>query len=109
MVFFFNFLSLLPYQFNLTSQVRVLIIISVIHWLNLISYNLSANFNGVILHLIPEDRPVYIMLFLFVIEIVRNLIRPLTLILRLIGNIVAGHIFLVLIFSLIIKVGLRVY
>lgn len=43
-------------------------------------------------HLVPSGTPVQLMNFIVLIETVRNLIRPITLSVRLSANMVAGHL-----------------
>lgn len=54
-------------------------------------------------HLVPIGTPLLLMNFMVLIEIVSNIIRPITLSVRLCANIVAGHLLLRLLrnFSLI--------
>lgn len=47
-------------------------------------------------HIVPEGTPIYLASFIVLIERIRNLIRPLTLAVRLVANIIAGHLLLVL-------------
>jgi len=47
-------------------------------------------------HLVPQSTPGALMPFMVVIETIRNIIRPLTLAVRLMANIVAGHLLITL-------------
>jgi len=47
-------------------------------------------------HLVPIGTPNILMPFIVVIETIRNIIRPLTLAVRLSANIIAGHLLLTL-------------
>lgn len=105
-IFFLNFLGVLPYNFSPTSQVRVLILFSLGLWLGLFSFFASSNFKGLSSHIIPEGTPIFLTWFLFIIELVRNIIRPITLIVRLLANILAGHLLIILLFKLVLTINL---
>ena len=47
-------------------------------------------------HLVPNGTPGALMPFIVLIETVRNIIRPITLAVRLAANIIAGHLLLTL-------------
>jgi len=50
----------------------------------------------ILAHLVPTGSPNLLMPFIVLIELVRSIIRPLTLSVRLVANIVAGHLLLTL-------------
>lgn len=52
---------------------------------------------GVLAHLVPVGTPYALMPLMVLIELVRNIIRPITLSVRLAANIVAGHLLLCLV------------
>jgi F-type H+-transporting ATPase subunit a len=43
-------------------------------------------------HLLPQGTPNALIIFIVIIEIVRNIIRPITLCVRLTANLIAGHL-----------------
>lgn len=47
-------------------------------------------------HLVPQSTPGLLIPFIVLIESIRNVIRPITLSVRLIANIVAGHLLITL-------------
>lgn len=102
LIFFLNFSSVYPFVFPATSQVRIVLLLSVIFWLNLIIFSLGNNIKGLLYHAIPEGSPIYLTWFLFLIEVVRNLIRPVTLMVRLTANILSGHLLIILLSKLVL-------
>jgi F0F1-type ATP synthase membrane subunit a len=54
---------------------------------------------GFLAHLVPLGTPYPLMPLMVFIELIRGLIRPLTLRVRLVANIVAGHLLMVLLSS----------
>lgn len=91
-----NFLGLLPFVFTLTSHLSFSLSLAYILWLTFILASVRTNLNNFLIHLLPLGRPLILSPFLVLIESVRNLIRPVTLSVRLAANITAGHILLIL-------------
>tara|TARA_Y100001956_G_C4109920_1_gene181896 strand:- start:133 stop:507 length:375 start_codon:yes stop_codon:yes gene_type:complete len=56
-------------------------------------------YNNLFCHLVPIGTPSFLIPIIVIIESVRNIIRPLTLSIRLAANIVAGHLLLTLLGS----------
>merc|ERR1712178_429859 len=63
-------------------------------------------YNNLFAHLVPKGTPGFLIPVIVIIETVSNIIRPLTLSIRLAANIVAGH--LLLTFSLYLLLLLEV-
>lgn len=100
-IFLINFHSILSYNFALMSQVRLVSFLASHIWLCFIIFTISNNLKGLLAHCIPEGTPIYLTWFLFLIETLRNFIRPLTLTVRLVANILAGHLLMSLLSELI--------
>lgn len=66
--------------------------ISLLFWIPIMVCTLSSNFKGFISHMLPYGSPVSLMLFLPLVEIFSQLIRPFTLMIRLSTNLARGHI-----------------
>nr|YP_009228536.1 ATP synthase F0 subunit 6 [Phyllocoptes taishanensis]ALK03799.1 ATP synthase subunit 6 [Phyllocoptes taishanensis] len=99
-IFIFNFTSVLPFSFPACSQVSLVLFMGLCSWLAIVSCNVFSNVKGILSHCIPEGTPIYLTWFLFLIEIVSNVIRPLTLTVRLTANILAGHLLMILLSNL---------
>lgn len=96
-----NFFSVFSFIFPLSSQVRVILFLSLTTWVTSILFSLINLPSKFLSHLIPEGTPLPLTFLLFLIELVRNLIRPLTLIVRLVANILAGHLLIILLSRLV--------
>merc|ERR1712073_261041 len=56
-------------------------------------------YNNLLAHLVPTGTPAFLIPIIVIIETVGNIIRPMTLSIRLAANIVAGHLLLTLLGS----------
>lgn len=63
-------------------------------WVSLIISILTTQFRGFVSHMLPYGSPAALMLFLPLVEIFRQIIRPFTLMVRLSTNLSSGHIIL---------------
>lgn len=100
-IFLLNFVGLWPYNFSFTSQIGLVFWFSVLVWFILIIFFIKKSHRIFSSHLIPEGSPLLLTPFLFIIEIVRIIIRPLTLSIRLAANILSGHLLLILLFKIV--------
>lgn len=97
---FVNITSVFSFNFALFSQISLVMLLGLSIWL---SFNLFLNFysiKGFLSHCVPEGAPIYLIWFLFLIEIIRSSIRPLTVSVRLVANILAGHLLIILLSKL---------
>ena len=62
--------------------------------------------NNIFIHLVPQGTPNVLIPFIVLIESIRNIIRPITLTIRLTANIIAGHLLLTLLRRLGCKIPL---
>jgi F-type H+-transporting ATPase subunit a len=58
-------------------------------------------------HLVPQRTPGVLMPFIVIIESISNLIRPLTLSIRLSANIIAGHLLITLLGNQLASAGIE--
>jgi len=90
----FNFRSLIPFIFPISSQLIMVVPLSLFFWSlsNFFSWLNSFLFN--VKSLLPQSTPYFLIPFMVVIEFTSLLIRPVTLSVRLVANITAGHLLL---------------
>nr|AHA52479.1 ATP synthase F0 subunit 6 [Capitonius sp. QL-2013] len=91
-----NFMGLFPYIFTSSSHLIFSLIFSLSMWLSLMIFGWLKNTNFMFIHLVPIGTPFMLMFFMVLIETLSNIIRPLTLSIRLVANMVAGHLLLTL-------------
>nr|AMJ17229.1 ATP synthase F0 subunit 6 [Acraea epaea] len=96
---FNNFLGLFPYIFTSTSHIVLSLSISLTLWLSFMIFGWINNTNHMFIHMIPQGTPPILMPFMVLIETISNIIRPLTLAIRLMANMIAGHLILNLLSS----------
>jgi F-type H+-transporting ATPase subunit a len=117
-IFFFilfnNFMGLFPYIFTRRRHISFTLTLALPLWLGRILISILYQYNNLLAHLVPTGTPSFLIPVIVVIETVRNIIRPLTLSIRLAANMVAGHLLLTLlgsqgptlrIFNLILLIG----
>nr|YP_010852981.1 ATP synthase F0 subunit 6 [Tagiades japetus]WGM81160.1 ATP synthase F0 subunit 6 [Tagiades japetus] len=95
-VLFNNFLGLFPYIFTSTSHLTISLSITLSLWLSFMLYGWINNSQHMFIHMIPQGTPSILMPFMVLIETISNIIRPGTLAVRLMANMVAGHLLLTL-------------
>lgn len=107
--FYFNssnkFYALYPQTFSLTSHLTVTIPISITIWITIVLIGWIKNTKQILTHLVPQGTPYVLISFIVIIELVRNLIRPITLCVRLTANLIAGHLLITLLGNSIISIS----
>nr|UPL65859.1 ATPase subunit 6 [Onymocoris hackeri] len=87
-----NMMGILPYIFTSTSHLSITMSMALPMWMSFMLFGWMNNFNKMFEHMIPEGTPAILMPFMVIIETVSNLIRPGSLSVRLMANMVAGHL-----------------
>nr|ALO76899.1 ATP synthase F0 subunit 6 [Trixagus sp. TRI01] len=95
-----NITSLFPFIFSCTSQISVSLSMALPMWLSLMIFGWTKNYYSMMAHLVPQGTPNMLMPFMVCIESVSNIIRPMTLSIRLSANMIAGHLLLTLLGSI---------
>lgn len=98
-IFFNNFIGLFPYIFTSSRHIRFCLSLSLTLWLRIIIYFWFNFLKLIFRHLVPSFTPILLIPFIVFIELIRLIIRPLTLSVRLTANIIAGHLLLSLLGS----------
>jgi len=100
-----NFVALYPQIFSATSHLNVNLPLSLTFWLRIILFGWLQNTKLVLSHLLPQGTPNVLISFIVLIELTRNLIRPITLCVRLTANLIAGHLLITLLGGALLKSG----
>lgn len=95
-ILFNNFIGLFPYIFTSSSHLIFTLTLSLPIWIGLILNGWLNYTNNIFSHLIPQGTPPILIPFIVCIETIRNVIRPITLAIRLTANIIAGHLLITL-------------
>lgn len=87
-----NLFGITPYVYTMTAQLVFAISIRLPIWLIFIIFSRFYNTKHIIRHLVPVSTPIFLSQFMVLIETVSQIIRPITLSVRLAANLTAGHI-----------------
>jgi len=99
---------LYPSNFTVSGHLVFSLFFSLCFWVALNICFLSLNIYIYIVHLVPTGTPLILISFMVFVEMVRNLIRPITLSVRLTANIVAGHLLLTLLGEFMLGVSILI-
>lgn len=99
LIIIINFVGLFPDTFCLTSHFSINLGITIVVFFRGLILWVTKNFVSILSHLCPKGRPLGLSALLVLVEIISLFIRPLTLIIRLIANIVAGHLIIRLVYE----------
>lgn len=102
-----NLLGLVPLVFSTTTRLWINSSLAIVIWGSVLTSGWFFSFKQSVAHLAPAGAPLALIPFLVLIETIRILIRPITLTVRLIANIRAGHIILSLI-SNVLRSSIRI-
>nr|ATN41192.1 ATP synthase F0 subunit 6 [Cecidomyiidae sp. 3 LC-2017] len=95
-----NFMGLFPYIFTSTSHLIMNMSLSLTLWMSMMLFGWMNTINNMFIHLVPQGTPTFLIMFMVLIESISNLMRPITLTIRLTANMIAGHLLLNLLSSL---------
>nr|YP_010580370.1 ATP synthase F0 subunit 6 [Lema decempunctata]UZS91161.1 ATP synthase F0 subunit 6 [Lema decempunctata] len=96
LIMFNNFLGLFPYIFTSSSHLTFTLSLALPLWVSFMLLGWIKNTNSMFTHLVPMGTPSILMPFMVCIETISNIIRPITLSVRLSANMIAGHLLMTL-------------
>lgn len=96
LILFNNFIGLFPYIFTRTSHLTITLTLALPLWISFNLFGWINNIQHIFTHLVPQGTPRILIPFIVCIESIRNIIRPITLAVRLTANIIAGHLLITL-------------
>nr|YP_009306440.1 ATP synthase F0 subunit 6 [Ricania speculum]AOP19361.1 ATP synthase F0 subunit 6 [Ricania speculum]QNV47327.1 ATP synthase F0 subunit 6 [Ricania speculum] len=91
-----NIMGIFPYNFTGTSHMAVSMSMALPMWLMFMIYGWTKFTNELFKHLLPTGTPSPIMPMMIIIETTGNIIRPISLSVRLTANMIAGHLLMTL-------------
>nr|YP_009652699.1 ATP synthase F0 subunit 6 [Dermacentor everestianus]QCF46393.1 ATP synthase subunit 6 [Dermacentor everestianus] len=95
-----NVLGLFPYIFTSSSHIVFTMFLAFPLWISMIIFLVMNKTNMIMAHLVPLGSPIFLSFFMVLIETVSNLIRPITLSVRLMANMISGHLLIHLLSSI---------
>lgn len=98
-----NLFRLIPYIFTSTRHLLFNLPISLSLWIRFIIYSIINFPIKTLRHLVPLNSPKFLINFIVIIELIRLIIRPWTLSIRLSANLISGHLILILLRNFIIN------
>uniref|UniRef100_A0AAU7YTW8 ATP synthase subunit a n=1 Tax=Stephanitis macaona TaxID=3156568 RepID=A0AAU7YTW8_9HEMI len=96
MILLNNLMGLLPYIFTATSHMIVNLAMALPLWLSIILFSWANKTKMMLIHLMPLGTPEPLMPFMVLIELISNIIRPISLSVRLTANMITGHLLMTL-------------
>nr|AFI23556.1 ATP synthase F0 subunit 6 [Stephanitis mendica] len=96
MIMMNNMMGLLPYIFTSTSHMAVNLALAMPLWLSIMLFSWTNKTSMMLIHLTPMGTPEPLMPFMVMIEMISNIIRPISLSVRLTANMITGHLLMTL-------------
>ncbi len=104
-ILFANLIGMVPYAFTTTSHIIVTGTLALTVILMVVAVGLIKNGLGFFKLFVPSGVPFFVLPLVVVIEIISFLVRPVTLALRLFGNMVGGHVVLKVFGGFVVSLG----
>uniref|UniRef100_P48893 ATP synthase subunit a n=1 Tax=Albinaria caerulea TaxID=42349 RepID=ATP6_ALBCA len=101
LIIFNNLLGMAPFTYGITTSLWVNMTLALLLWGLILLSGYIKSPKKSLAHLAPSGAPLLLLPFLILIESISIMIRPLTLTVRLVANMSAGHIILALMASVL--------
>ena len=101
-----NLFGMMPYAFTVTSHIIVTFAMAALIFIIIIATGFVKHGLHFFSLFLPNGTPIYMAPILVVIEFVSFLSRPISLSIRLAGNMIAGHVLLKVLASFVIMMGI---
>jgi len=105
-VLFCNMIGMLPYSFTVTSHIIVTLLLAIFIFIAVTVIGFMKHGFGYLKLFVPSGVPALLLPLITVIEIISYLSRPVSLSVRLIANMMAGHTMLKVFGGFVISLGL---
>jgi F-type H+-transporting ATPase subunit a len=105
MIAVMNIIGLFPMTFTVTSQLAVTAILAVMTFLIVVTVGFLRNGLGFFKLFVPGGVSVFMAMFLAPIEFISFMVRPVTLAMRLFGNMIGGHVVMYMFASFVVGLG----
>nr|YP_009073551.1 ATP synthase F0 subunit 6 [Scirtothrips dorsalis]AIQ81002.1 ATP Synthase subunit 6 [Scirtothrips dorsalis] len=100
-----NLCGLIPNSFTATSHLTTNLFLSVPMWTGFFIFGWVTFTNKMLAHLVPNGTPTALISFMVLIELISTSIRPFTLSIRLMANMVSGHLLLTLLGNSMVNIS----
>lgn len=101
-----NLLGILPFGFTVTSHISICFGIAATFFIFITLTGIIINGRDFLKLFIPSGTPAWLMPIMLLIELFSYLARPLSLAIRLTSNMIAGHVLLKVIATLVLSTGI---
>lgn len=101
-----NIVGLFPLQFTVTSQLAVTVTLALMTFISVVVIGFLRNGLGFFKLFVPSGVSVFMAMFLAPIEFISFMVRPVTLSMRLFGNMIGGHVVMYMFASFVVGLGL---
>lgn len=105
MIAVMNIIGLVPTSFTVTSQLSITVTLALITFLTVVVVGFLRNGLGFFKLFVPGGVSLFMACFLAPIEFISFMVRPVTLAMRLFGNMIGGHVVMYMFASFVVGLG----